>query len=105
VVEMRGGEMLLNGIEQRTGDLVLDLEEARPGLARWRVVSDTSHMTHFLLFRESTVQWEAIDRQSTRVTWTIRYDRRLDPAWYFGPMERYATRLAARYLIDAVATP
>jgi len=48
--------MLLNGMEHRAGDLVLDLDEARPGLVRWRAVSDTSHMTHFLRFRESIVQ-------------------------------------------------
>jgi hypothetical protein len=105
VVQIRGGEMLLNGMEHRTGDLVLDLEEARPALVRWRVRSDTSHMTHFLTFRASTVQWQPIDAHTTRVTWTIDYERGLDPAWYFGPMERYATWLAARYLIDTVAAP
>ena len=40
-----------------------------------------------------------------RVTWTLRCLRGLDPAWYFGPMERYAAQLAAGYLIDSVATP
>jgi hypothetical protein len=39
------------------------------------------------------------------VRWTIRYRRDLDPAWYFGPWERYAVRLAGNYLIDNVATP
>jgi len=92
-------------MEPRAGDLVLALEEARPGLLRWRAVSDSSHMTHFLNWRESIVRWEAIDAQTTRVTWTLNYRRGLDPAWYFGPIERYAVRLAAGYLIDAVATP
>ena len=105
VITIRGGETFLNGTEPETGDLTLDLEEQRPGLVRWRAVSDTSHMSHFLTFRESVVVWEPIDSRTTRVTWTIRYDRGLDPAWYFGPMERYATHLAAGYLIDAVATP
>jgi hypothetical protein len=105
VIEMRGGELLLTGMEPRTGDLTLALEEARPGLVRWRVVSDTSHMTHFLQWREVVVEWKAVDATTTRVTWTLRYLRGLDPAWYFGPMERYATRLAAGYLIDSVATP
>jgi hypothetical protein len=105
VVRMRGGEMLLNGMEARAGDLVLELESARPGLVAWRAVSDSSHMTHFLTFRESIVHWEQIDSKTTRVTWVLRYDRGLDPAFYFGPMERYAARLAAGYLIDTVATP
>jgi len=105
VITLRGGETFLNGTEPDTGDLTMRLDERRPGLLRWRAVSDTSHMTHFLTFRESIVQWAPIDAQRTRVTWTIRYDRGLDPAWYFGPMERFATRLAAGYLIDAVGTP
>jgi hypothetical protein len=105
IVTMRGGEMLLNGMEAKTGELVLNLEEAQPGLVRWHALADTSHMTHFLTFEDSVVRWEPIDAGTTRVTWTLRYRRGLDPAWYFGPVERYAVTLAARYLIDAVATP
>jgi hypothetical protein len=62
-------------------------------------------MTHFLRWREIDVTWAPVDSVTTRVTWTVRYERGLDPAWYFGPMERYAVRLAAGYLIDSVATP
>jgi hypothetical protein len=105
IVQIRGGEWRLDGIEPRTGDLVLTLEEQRPGFVRWQVVSDTSHTTHYLTWRDSSVRWEAIDARTTRVTWTLQYDRGLDPAWYFGPWERYGARLAAGYLIDAVATP
>ena len=105
IITMRGGEMLLTGLEPRTGDLTLALEESRPGLVRWRAVSDTSHMTHFLAWREIVVRWDPVDAATTRVTWTVRYQRGLEPAWYFGPMERQAVRLAAGYLIDSVATP
>jgi hypothetical protein len=105
VIRFRGGETRLNGMEPSPGDLILKLEEARPGAVRWRAVSDSSHMTHFLDWREANVQWEAVDAGKTRITWTLKYRRGLDPAWYFGPMERYAVRLAAGYLIDAVATP
>jgi hypothetical protein len=105
VVRFRGGEMRLDGVEPRAGDLTLQLEERRPGLARWRALSDDSHMTHFLDWREAIVRWETAGRNVTRVTWTLRYRRGLDPAWYFGPWERYAVRLAAAYLIESVATP
>jgi hypothetical protein len=105
VIQLRGGELRLNGMEPRQGDLVLALEETRPGLVRWRAVSDSSHMTHFLNWREIVVQWEPVNSEATKVTWTLRYRRGLDPAWYFGPWERYAVRLAAGYLIDSVATP
>jgi len=104
-IEILGGEMRIDGIEPRTGTLVLDVVESRPQLVRWRATSDNSHMTHYLTWQESSVAWKAVGPRSTEVTWTLRYRRGLDPAWYFGPWERYAARLAARYLIDAVATP
>jgi hypothetical protein len=50
------------------------------------------------------VRWSA-EGAATRVNWTIHYQRRLDPAWYFGPAERAAVGVAADYLIDALATP
>jgi hypothetical protein len=105
VIQLRGGETRLDGIEAKTGDLMLELTDSRPGVVRWRVTADTSHMTHFLNWQEATVQWESLGPQMTRVTWTLRYRRGLDPAWYFGPWERYAVGLAADYLIDSVATP
>jgi hypothetical protein len=95
----------LNGTEPKMGDLVLELDEARPGYMHWRAIDDGSHMTHFLTWRESTVAWREVNPGATQVTWTLRYRRGLDPAWYFGPWERYAVGLAAEYLIDTVAAP
>ena len=105
IIRMRGGEMRLDGMEPQAGNLHLAIDEEGPGRIRWRAMSDNSHMTHFLDWRSSQVEWQAIDGETTRVTWTLSYRRGLDPAWYFGPMERYAVGLAAGYLIDAVATP
>jgi Polyketide cyclase / dehydrase and lipid transport len=105
VIQLRGGETRLDGMEARTGDLILELADSRPGVVRWRATADTSHMTHFLNWQEATVQWEPAGAGTTRVTWTLRYRRGLDPAWYFGPWERFAVGLAADYLIDSVATP
>jgi hypothetical protein len=108
IIRMRGGEIRLDGRrleEPPAGDLSLELEESRPGLAKWRAIADGSHMTHYLSWREVRVEWEPITADTTSVTWTLRYSRGLDPAWYFGPWERYAARLAAGYLIESIATP
>jgi hypothetical protein len=105
LIRMRGGEMRLDGVEPATGDLILRLEESRPGFVRWRALRDDSHLTHYLSWRDACVEWHATGTDTTRVTWTLIFSRDLDPAWYFGPWERYATQLAAEYLIDAVATP
>lgn len=104
-ITMRGGETKLNGMEPRSGTVHLVMTAAGADFARWEVRSDNSHMRHFLSWLGSEVRYEPIDAAHTRVSWTIRYSRDLDPAWYFGPLERAAVRLAAGYLIDAVATP
>lgn len=91
--------------EGRPGDLRLKVTESRPRYVRFDAVSDSSKVAHWLDWKSSEVQWTALDAQHTRVNWTLHFDRRLDPAWYFRPWERYATRLAAEYLIRANATP
>lgn len=93
------------GGEGPPGDLLLEVAEARPGTVRFRVLSDTSHVSHWLDWKDAEVTWSQRDAAHTDVRWTLRYERRLDPAWYFGPWERYGARLAAGYLIDTLATP
>lgn len=93
------------GGENMSGDLVLEVAEAGDGFARFRFVSDQSMIGRWLTWRSSEVRWNSIDANHTRVTWKLRYRRNLDPAWYFGPWERYGASLAAEHLIDASATP
>ena len=42
------------------------------------------------------VEWHETGDAQTRVRWTLRYRRSLDPAWYFGPWERYADAFLRR---------
>jgi hypothetical protein len=93
------------GGEGKPGDLVLEVTEATNQQIRWRSISDSSHVAHWLKWEESSVRWSAVDTTHTRVQWTLRYRRLLDPAWYFGPWERYGARLTADQLIQDAATP
>lgn len=86
------------------GDLVLEVLDRAPGHVRFRAVSDSSAVAHWLGWQETDVRWTELDPEHTRVTWTLRYERRLDPAWYFSPWERYAVKLAGAYLIETLAT-
>jgi hypothetical protein len=97
--------ILFGGGEGKPGVLIVRLEEAGPRYAKWRIVSDRSHIAHWLDWKTSEVDWSPAGPGRTRVRWTMRYERRLDPAWYFGPWERYAVRLSAGYMIENLATP
>jgi hypothetical protein len=109
-----GGEGLTVGAERRIeflhgghhpGSLVLRVASRTPRSVTFRPAADDSYITHWLSWRDIDVEWREIAPGRTEVTWTLRYRRRLDPAWYFAPLERYATGLAAGYLLDTLATP
>ncbi|HEX8906457.1 MAG TPA: hypothetical protein VF771_16525 [Longimicrobiaceae bacterium] len=99
----RRSVMLEHG-HHHSGELVMEVASASPGRARFVPVADQSYITHWLTWRSAEVRWRAAPG-GTEVRWTLRYRRRLDPAWYFGPLERYGARAAAGYLVDALATP
>lgn len=89
----------------RIGDLIFEVSERGDNYITSRLVHDDSYLSTYLQWQSSTVRWQAVDDKHTRVVWEIRYRRKLDPAWYFGPLEYYAVKLAAGNLIDIAATP
>jgi len=87
------------------GDLVMRVVESRPGYARFETVSDASKLTQWVRWQSSEVQWKPVDAGRSEVTWTIHFERQLDPAWYFSALDRAAVHEAAKFLIEANATP
>jgi hypothetical protein len=87
------------------GDLVSRVAENRPNYVRMETVSDSTKLTQWVRWQSSEVEWREVDSQHTAVTWRVHFARQLDPAWYFIPWERFTVRQAARYMIDANATP
>jgi hypothetical protein len=86
------------------GDLQMLVTESRRGYVRFNAIKDSSKLAHWIAWNSSEVEWTSIDATHTSVTWRIRFDRELDPAWYFIPLERAAVHEAAVYLIEANAT-
>jgi hypothetical protein len=87
------------------GTLSFRVAEGDSQFVRFAPAGDDSYVTHWLSWRSSEVRWRAVSPGTTRVEWTLRYRRRLDPAWYFAPLERYGVGVAAGYLIESLATP
>ena len=98
-------EVTLDHGHHGTGMLVMRVTESAPDHVVFTAESDGSYVVHWLTWRGAEVRWQAAGDGRTRVTWTLRYRRRLDPSWYFGPLERYGARTAAAYLIETLAAP
>jgi hypothetical protein len=87
------------------GVLELRIVRSREGLVVFEPVEDATAFTHWITWGRSVVRWKSTDADSTEVTWTLHFQRRLSPSWYFGPFQRYAGQKAVGYLIDTIATP
>jgi hypothetical protein len=87
------------------GDLLMRVAERRRGYLRFDAISDDSKIADWVKWDYAEVAWKEIDATHTAVTWTLHFERQLDPAWYFVPWERAAVHEAAKYLIEANATP
>lgn len=91
--------------ERDAGILHLRVSEQSPSHVRFNVEKNTTPVANWLALHETEVHWVEQENGTTTVTWIFRYERLLDPAWYFGPLERFGVAQAAEYLIEAVAMP
>lgn len=84
------------GIGARPTPRSMDLTVVRhaPGLVVFAISRDTT-LARWLRFTEAEFRW-----RGTRLSVTLRYRRTFDPAWYFGPVQRYGMREAAAYLAE-----
>lgn len=94
-----------------------DIGDVHPRFQRFRVtergpqrvllslVEDSSPIAHWLTWTEKEITWEAAPDGTTRVSWTNRWRRALDPGWYFGPAERLAMRQATSVQLAVTVVP
>ena len=84
------------------GETHLKLAEVGEQHVRTEITKDTSYFSKYMTIKGTLVEFEPITETTTRVTLTVDYTRDLDPAWYFGPLQRRAMRESADYLITQV---
>lgn len=82
--------------------LEFEVVERSPGFVRLDVTSDTTPLATWLTWQWADISWREVDAGHTEITWTLRYDRELSPAWYFGPIEHVVAQRAANYLLNTI---
>ena len=86
------------------GEFKLRLDEVGKYQIRTTVQENSAYFSKYLDIKGTEVKFEPLQHGQTQVTLTIHYDRLLDPAWYFGPLQKMAISQSADYLIDTVIT-
>ena len=84
------------------GVIELRIDSVTPERVTASYVSDTSFFASYVTLIGSEIQLETDASGLTHIALTVAYERRLDPAWYFQPIQQYAMKAMAIHLIEEV---
>lgn len=90
---------------EKSGSTVFRVAESRDHYIRFDIPYDKSYLASYLTWRSSEVFLKPVGDDQTKVTWRLAYARKLDPIWYFGPMQHHYVTQTAQTLVDNVADP
>lgn len=85
-----------------SGTLEMEIVQADHAGVRSRVNADSTLFANYLTLQRIDVHFQPLTATRTAVTIAIDYDRRLDPAWYFQPVTRFAIARMAEHLLKEV---
>ncbi|MFY0600875.1 MAG: hypothetical protein JXR03_14470 [Cyclobacteriaceae bacterium] len=80
---------------------VLHLAVAEKGKDKvvFNVVSDDTHINHWLSWKKVIITLNQDESGANTVVWTTMYECNLNPSWYFEPLERIAIYQSTNHLI------
>lgn len=84
------------------GELRLKIVEATDKKVRTQFLDDTTFFSAYLTPIGTEITLDEISENQTSITLRIDYRRKLDPAWYFHPLQQFAVNKMAEFLIDEV---
>ena len=86
----------------KTGEFHLKIDAVEDYYIRTKVVKNTSYLASYLDIQGTEINFTPLHSGATEVALTVHYERKLDPAWYFAPLQEYAVGQSADYLIRSV---
>ena len=87
------------------GSMSLKLIKVEDQYIETEFVSNTSYISNYLNLKGTQINFRPISDSKTEIRLTVKYDRLLDPAWYFDPLQEYAIKKTSEMLIAEVMTP
>lgn len=109
-VRQKGDRMTIHFPEHQAGvpaQAVFEVVAKSTNAFRVHVVEDSSKIASWMAWQSSQIEWQPVasdmnDTGQTAVTITIRYQRMLDPAWYFQPWQNYAVEKTAEAMLQGL---
>ncbi len=84
------------------GHMLLEISKVEDNFIETTILEDTSYISNYIKLKGTRINFREIDSTTTEVTLNIYYIRKLDPYWYFGPLEQYGITKSAEYLLSKI---
>ena len=84
------------------GEMDIRIAEVSRHRIRTEIVRNTAYLSHYMKIDGTEVAFDPLPNGRTQVSLTVKYQRLLDPVWYFGPMQHAAAEQSARYLVENI---
>lgn len=85
-----------------TGEMDILIAKVDDTHIQTQITKNTAYLSHYMNIEGTDVHFTALDNGKTQVSLTVKYERLLDPVWYFGPMQQLAAEQSAKYLVDTI---
>ena len=86
----------------KSGQIALRIDTVNDQRIETTLIKNTSYLSTYLNIKGSEIDFIPLKDGRTRVDLTMRYERLLDPAWYFGPLQKYASIQMCDYFVENV---
>ncbi|MCF6194068.1 MAG: hypothetical protein L3J46_07025, partial [Kangiellaceae bacterium] len=87
------------------GSMKMKIERVEANQIQTRFIEDSSYIAKYLKLKSIELKLVPIAKDKTQIEFSISYDRLLDPAWYFEPLQSYGITQSIEFLLDEVVTP
>lgn len=84
------------------GQAQLRIEHVGPYKIKTKFLNDTTYFSSYLKVHGTEINLTPLKSGRTKIALRIDYQRSLDPAWYFHPLQKFGVSKMAEYLIERI---
>ena len=84
------------------GEMHVKIAKVSDRHIRTEITRNDSYLANYMRIDGTDVRFTPQANGKTRVAVSVRYERRLDPAWYFGSMQHFAAEQSAKLFLSDI---
>ncbi len=85
---------------EHKGSLYVKLKVVNDDHIITEITKNTSFYARYIDIKNTRIDFDELENGKTKVTLQIGYERKLDPYWYFGPIQKFAMEKAVEVILN-----